>query len=84
LVLNPASGTGKSQETSKSGQVNGREDSIGARSQPIANLSSEFGFADFLGPMIAGGIVIAAFLYSRNVLEVKRIIGTLEVNQNMQ
>ncbi len=84
LVLNPALGTGKSQEISKSGQVNGREDSIGTSSQPVANLSSEFGFADFLGPVIAGGIVIAAFLYSRNVLEVKRIIGTLEVNQNMQ
>jgi hypothetical protein len=34
--------------------------------------------------MIAGGIVIASFLYSRNVLEVKRIIGALEVDQNMQ
>jgi len=84
LVLNPASDTGKSQEISKSGQVNGREGRIGTGSQPIANLSFEFGFADFLGPMIAGGIVVAAFFYSRNVLEVKRIIGTLEVNQNMQ
>jgi copper transport protein len=84
LVLNPASGTGKSQEMSKSGQVNGREDNIGTSSQPAANLSLEFGFADFLGPMIAGGIVIASFLYSRNVLEVKRIIGALEVDQNMQ
>jgi copper transport protein len=84
LVLNPASGLGKSQEMSKSGQVNGREDNIGTSSQPAANLSFEFGFADFLGPMIAGGIVIASFLYSRNVLEVKRIIGALEVDQNMQ
>jgi copper transport protein len=84
LVLNPASGAGKSQEISKSGQVNGREESIGTSSQPAANLSFEFGFADFLGPMIAGGIVIASFLYSRNVLEVKRIIGALEVDQNMQ
>jgi len=61
-----------------------REDNIGASSQPVANPSFDFGFADFLGPMIAGGILVAAFLYSRNVLEVKRIIGTLEVNQNIQ
>jgi hypothetical protein len=33
-----------------------------------------FGFADFLGPLIAAGITFAAFLYSKNVIEVRRNI----------
>jgi copper transport protein len=41
-------------------------------SQPIPQIG--FGFPDVLGPVIAGGIVISAILYSRNALEVKRVI----------
>lgn len=33
-----------------------------------------FGFADILGPLIAAGIIFAAFLYSKNVIEVRRIV----------
>lgn len=41
-------------------------------SQPIPEIG--FGFPDVLGPVIAGGIVISAILYSRNALEVRRSI----------
>jgi hypothetical protein len=33
-----------------------------------------FGFADILGPLIAAGIIFAASLYSKNVVEVRRNI----------
>jgi hypothetical protein len=41
-------------------------------SQPIPQIG--FGFPDVLGPVIAGGIVISTILYSRNALEVRRMI----------
>jgi hypothetical protein len=41
-------------------------------SQPIRQIG--FGFPDVLGPVISGGIVISAILYSRNALEVRRMI----------
>ena len=45
---------------------------MGTASHQIPDL--EFGFADVFGPLIACGLVLASFLYSKNVLEVKRLM----------
>ncbi|MDF3032550.1 MAG: putative copper export protein, partial [Nitrososphaeraceae archaeon] len=77
--LSPAR-VAQSQETVEDGQrenVKTRQEPgtiIGddTESQPFPQIG--FGFPDVLGPVIAGGIVFSAILYSRNALEVKRVI----------
>jgi copper transport protein len=80
MVLNPAAGSGTSQaiqeederEGSHSGQEQRLGDTVGRRSPSVPELN--FGFADILGPLIAGGIITSSVLYSKNVLDVRRNI----------
>ena len=54
----------------KGGREEDKDDSSNNESSSIPDLN--FGFADILGPLIAFGIVIAAILYSKNILDVSR------------
>jgi copper transport protein len=70
VVNSSAQATGEEQrDTDKTAG-----DTAGSRAQPVPNL--EFDYADVFGPLIACSIVASAFLYSRNVLEVR---GKLEL-----
>jgi copper transport protein len=79
FLLSPA-GAAKSQaaaedeqrENAKTGQEPATNIGDDSDSQPIPKIG--FGFPDVLGPVIAGGIVISAILYSRNALKVRRMI----------
>jgi copper transport protein len=74
IALNPEADISKSPPTTEeapqvqeSRQI---EDNL-SRRQLVPSFG--FGFADILGPLIAGGIVISGLLYSKNVLEIRRI-----------
>jgi copper transport protein len=81
MVVSPNTGADETQTTppkDQRGTLGPRQpettgDIIGRASQQIPDLG--FGFSDIFGPLIAGGLVVSAVLYSRNVLEVKQKIG---------
>jgi hypothetical protein len=78
IVVSPNAGAAETQTTSTeysretlgTGQQETTGDIIGRASQQIPDLG--FGFADIFGPLITGGMIVCAVLYSWNVLEVKR------------
>ena len=79
MVVSPTANTAETQKTlleDQSETLGSRQmETIDREVQEIPDLG--FGFADVIGPLIAGGIVIAAILYSRNVLEVNRKVAEI-------
>jgi copper transport protein len=79
MVVSPTANTAEAQTE----QLEDQSQTLGSRQmetidrdvQEIPDLG--FDFADAFGPLIAGSIVIAAFLYSRNVLEVNRRVAEI-------
>ena len=79
MVVSPTANTAEAQTE----QLEDQSQTLGSRQmetidrdvQEIPDLG--FGFADAFGPLIAGSIVIAALLYSRNVLEVNRRVADI-------
>ena len=56
----------------KGGREEDKDDS--SNNEPSSIPDPNFGFTDILGPLIAIGIVIAAILYSKNILDLSRNI----------
>ncbi len=83
IILKPNSATINSNTAIQKRDLNegiqsGKEEQAGIDSRMGSSLFISgrlgFGFADILGPLIAAGIIFAAFLYSKNVIEVRRNI----------
>jgi copper transport protein len=72
--VSPASGQAPlDRPRDDNGQVGGGEDTTITTGTGASNLPElGFGYADLLGPLIAAGLIVAAVLYSKNVINLSR------------